>query len=142
MEKRENQKNFVNQRRRKFKELDHDIEDRIILAVRLRGDKNLTENQKVCLKLLKLKSVHDSVVFKATPTLVKCLKTCEPFITYGFPTRQVISELIHKRAFCKIANEYQPLKSNFIVEEHLGHLGLICLDDLVTEIYKSGKNIA
>jgi len=53
MERRATQKNFVNQRQRKHKDMDHDIEDRVILAVRLRGNKNLTENQKVSLKLLK-----------------------------------------------------------------------------------------
>lgn len=49
--------------------------------------------------------------------------------------------MIHKRAFCKVANEYQPLKSNILVEEHMGHLGMIVLEDLVTELFKSGKNI-
>jgi len=72
MERRETQKNFVNQRKRKYKELDHDIENRTILAIRLRGNKNITENQKVSLKLLKLKSVHDAVIFKATPGMIKC----------------------------------------------------------------------
>jgi hypothetical protein len=33
--------------------MDNDIENRVILAIRLRGNKNLTENQKVSLKLLK-----------------------------------------------------------------------------------------
>ena len=37
MEKRATQKNFVNQKKRKFKELDQDIDGKIILAIRLRG---------------------------------------------------------------------------------------------------------
>ena len=53
MERRATQKNFVNQRQRKHKDMDNDIENRVILAIRLRGNKNLTENQKVSLKLLK-----------------------------------------------------------------------------------------
>jgi len=71
MERRETQKNFVSQRKRKYMELTHDVENRTILAIRLRGPKNITENQKVSLKMLKLKSVHDAVVFKATPKMIK-----------------------------------------------------------------------
>jgi len=37
MEKRETQKNFVNQRKRKHKDLPDDVEGRIVLAIRLRG---------------------------------------------------------------------------------------------------------
>ena len=44
-----------------------------------------------------------------------------------------------KRGFCKLANEYIPLKSNAIVEEHLGHLGLICIDDIVNVLIKGTK---
>ena len=143
MERREIQKNFVNQKKRKFKNLDIDdeISNKIVLAVRLRGNKNQTEKQKVCHKLLKLKKVHDAVIFKASNNLIKSLKICEPFLTYGFPTREIISQMVHKRAYCKIANEYQPLKSNAIVEEHLAQFGLICIEDIVIELFKGGKNI-
>jgi len=38
-----------------------------------------------------------------------------------------------------VANEYVPIKSNAIVEEHLGSKGLICIDDLVTQLLKGGE---
>lgn len=48
--------------------------------------------------------------------------------------------MIERRGFCKIANEYIPIKSNAIVEEHLGHKGLICIDDIVTQLARGGDN--
>ena len=44
--------------------------------------------------------------------------------------------IIKKRGFCKVANEYVPINSNALVEEHLGDKGLICLNDLVTVLVK------
>lgn len=37
-----------------------------------------------------------------------------------------------------MANEYVPIKSNAIVEEQLGDRGLICIDDLVTQLVRGG----
>lgn len=55
------------------------------------------------------------------------------------PTRNILKLIIERRGFCKVANEYVPIKSNAIVEEHLGSKGLICIDDLVTQLLKGGE---
>lgn len=33
-----------------------------------------------------------------------------------------------------------PLTDNMLIEEHLGNYGIICLEDLIHEIYSAGKH--
>ena len=56
------------------------------------------------------------------------------------PTRQILKTIIERRGFCKISNDYIPIKSNAIVEEHLGEKGLICIDDLVNQLIRGGAH--
>lgn len=39
-----------------------------------------------------------------------------------------------------MANEYVPIKSNAIVEEQLGDKGMICIDDVVTQLIRGGEH--
>lgn len=54
------------------------------------------------------------------------------------PTRKVLKTIIERRGFCKVANVYVPIKSNALVEEQLGDKGLICVDDVVTQLLRGG----
>lgn len=80
---RAKQKNYVQQKKLGLKPLNEDIKGQVIIAVRLKGDKNLTDRQKILLKTLKLKRVHEAAVIKVTPKIEKIFRICEPFITYG-----------------------------------------------------------
>lgn len=91
------------------------------------------------MKLLKLKKNHEVSFIRVSAKTETALKVCEPFITFGYPNRNTVKNIITKRGFCKVANEYVPINSNALVEEHLGHLGLICIDDIVTILMKGGK---
>jgi large subunit ribosomal protein L7e len=52
----------------------------------------------------------------------------------------MLKTIIERRGFCKVANEYMPIKSNAIVEEQLGDKGLICVDDVVGQLIKGGEH--
>lgn len=80
---REKQKNYVNQKKRGHLTIDDNLKGQIIMAVRIKGDKNLSDRQKILLKTLKLKKVHEAAVIRIDPKIEKFLKICEPFITYG-----------------------------------------------------------
>lgn len=80
---RAKQKNYVQQKKRGMQPMNDDLKGQIIIAVRLKGDKNLSDRQKILLKTLKLKRVHEAAVIKVTPKVEKIFKICEPFITYG-----------------------------------------------------------
>ncbi|XP_072120771.1 60S ribosomal protein L7-like 1 isoform X2 [Mobula birostris] len=56
-----------------------------------------------------------------------------------FPNLKSIRELILKRGQAKVNKKRIPLTDNSIIEGHLGKCGLICLEDLICEIYTVGK---
>ncbi|GFH11454.1 uncharacterized protein HaLaN_06953 [Haematococcus lacustris] len=83
-----------------------------------------------------LNKVHPKIN-KATLGL---LKRVEPYIAFGYPNLKSVRELIYKRGFGKIAGNRVPLTDNKLIEENLGKYGIICMEDLVHEIYKVGPH--
>jgi len=68
------------------------------------------------------------------------LKRVEPYITFGYPTRRVISDLIYRRGYAKVNKQRIPLTSNEIVQQSLGRLGINSVEDLIHEINTCGPN--
>lgn len=68
------------------------------------------------------------------------LRRIEPLVTYGYPTRRTIKNLVYKRGYGKFNRQKIPLSSNEIVEQGLGEFGIKCMEDIVNEIYSFGKN--
>ena len=72
----------------------------------------------------------------------KMLHLVEPWVTYGVPSKQMVSELIHKRGYCKVDGKRTALSDNTIVEKVLGEKtegAVICVEDLIHEIYNVGE---
>ena len=68
------------------------------------------------------------------------LKRVENYVTFGIPSKQTINLLIYKRGRTFKEKEMIPLTTNQIVEDSLGDKNLICLEDLVEEIFTTGKS--
>merc|ERR1711916_201013 len=51
-----------------------------------------------------------------------------------------LRELIYKRGHGKIAQDRIPIRDNEVVEKGLGSCGIICVEDLIHEIYTVGPN--
>lgn len=68
------------------------------------------------------------------------LKIVEPFVTYGYPNLKTVRELVYKRGYGKVNKQRLPLSDNQIIEEHLGQYGIVCIEDLIHEIYTVGPN--
>ena len=66
------------------------------------------------------------------------LRVVEPWVTYGFPTRKTIREMIYKRGYGKLNRQRIPLSSNEVVEKGLGEHGIKCVEDLINEIHSFG----
>lgn len=62
------------------------------------------------------------------------LRIVEPFIAYGYPNLKSVRELIYKRGYGKINKQRIPLTDNAIIEESLGSLGIVCIEDLIHEV--------
>jgi 60S ribosomal protein uL30 len=67
-------------------------------------------------------------------------KRIEPYVAYGYPTRQTVSKLIYKRGFGKVGRSRIPLTDNAIIEQNLGKNGITCVEDLIEEVTSVGAN--
>jgi large subunit ribosomal protein L7e len=56
------------------------------------------------------------------------------------PLFQSVRNLIYKRGFGKINKQRLPLLDNAVVETGLGKHGIMCMEDLVHEIYTVGPH--
>merc|ERR1711976_1001111 len=68
------------------------------------------------------------------------LQYVEPYVTYGAPTLKTVNDLIYKRGFGKVNGQRIPLTDNIIA----GSLGekhdIICIEDLIHEIFTCGPH--
>lgn len=93
---------------------------------------------KKILQLLRLRQLHNGVFVRLTKPILNMLHIVEPYIAYGYPNLKTVRELIYKRGYAKINGQRIPLTDNSIIEKHLGKHGIVCMEDLVHEIYTSG----
>ena len=111
--------------------------------VRLRGTTDISRQQSLLLSKLNLRKINTAVFLKGTPANIRQLKKVENYITWGEPSKKLVSELIYKKLYGKVGEERVHIKSNAQVEEHIGG-DIICLEDIINEINNVGahfKNI-
>jgi len=68
------------------------------------------------------------------------LQTEEPQIAWGTPNLKSVRELVYKRGFVKVNGNRTPITTNDIIEKNLGKYGIICVEDLIHEIFTIGPN--
>jgi large subunit ribosomal protein L7e len=141
-EYREKQKNYNQYKKRLHKDLEllNIKENDLIFIIRIRGDKNLSDNQKKLFKILNLKKQHEGSIFVVDKNLKKSISCLENYIIYGFINKKNFKDLITKRGYLKYNNGLHPIKSNKLVEDVLGEKNIICVEDIVSEIFSKGEN--
>ena len=68
------------------------------------------------------------------------LQRVEPYVTFGYPSRKTISDLIYKRGFVKVNRARIPITDNLLIEQNLGKNNITCIEDLIEEIYQVGPH--
>jgi len=87
-------------------------------------------------------------IVATTKANLDLLRRCDAYVFYGVPTPEIVSTLVHKKAYLSVSNEDRkengdlptPLNNNAIVEDVLGEHGLICVEDLVEVLNKGRDN--
>jgi len=115
-------------------------ESKVILMVRIRGINNLSPPVRKILQLFRLRQLHNATLIRVNRATLNMIKKIEPYVTYGFPTRHTISNLVYKRGYGKINKQRIPITSNEVVEKVLGVNKIICVEDLITELYTVGPH--
>ncbi len=115
-------------------------EAKVLFIVRLKGINKIAPKIKTILRLLRLRQIHNGVFMKVNTATWQMLRRVEPFVTYGFPNRKTVSDLVYKRGFGKMNRSRIPLTDNFLIENSLGKYGITCIEDLIETIYTCGEN--
>ena len=68
------------------------------------------------------------------------LQRITAYVAYGYPTRSTISDLIYTRGSGRVGRSRIPLTNNLIVEQNLGKHNILCVEDLIEEIYTCGPH--
>ena len=68
------------------------------------------------------------------------LRLVEPYIAYGTPNLKSVKELIYKRGYGRIDKQRVALTDNKLIEVALGHLGIVCIEDIIHEIVTVGSS--
>ena len=115
-------------------------EAKVALVIRTRGIMKMRPTAKKILQLIRLRQINNGVFLVINKATENMLKRCSPQITFGYPNRKTIKELIYKRGFAKVNGSRIPLTDNEIIEKQLGKFGIICIEDLVHEIATCGPH--
>ena len=115
-------------------------EPKVAFAIRIRGLVGVPPKQRKILQLLRLRQINNGVFIKVNKATQNMLRLVEPYITYGYPSRKTIRELVYKRGFGKVNKQRVALTDNAIIEKSLGDKGLICVEDLIHELVTCGPN--
>jgi len=115
-------------------------EAKVVFAVRIRGINRMAPQSTKILQLLRLRQIHNGVFVKVNKASLIMLRLVENYITYGELTQKTVSDLIYKRGYGKVDKSRIPLSNNKIIEDALGKYGIICVEDLIHEIYTGGPH--
>ncbi|KAL8637460.1 MAG: hypothetical protein Q9228_005266 [Teloschistes exilis] len=115
-------------------------ENRLVFVVRIKGISKMAPKPRKTLQLLRLLQINNGVFVRITKATTEMLKIVEPYIAYGYPNLKTIRELVYKRGYGKIDKQRIPLTDNQLIEDHLGKYGIVCMEDLIHEIYTVGAN--
>ncbi|KAG3290429.1 RPL7-like, partial [Ictidomys tridecemlineatus] len=91
------------------------------------------------LQLLRLRQIFNGTFVKLNKASINMLRIVEPYIAWGYPNLKSVNELIYKRGYGKINKKGIALTDNALIAQSLGKYGIICMEDLIHEIYTVGK---
>merc|ERR1712159_394170 len=115
-----------------------DAEAKLAFVVRIRGLNDMHPKTKEILQIMRLRQMNMGVFMKVSKAATEMLKRVEPYLSYGYPNLKSVRELIYKRGYGKINKQRLALNDNAVIEKGLGAHGIMCMEDLVHEIYTVG----
>ncbi|XP_038293884.1 60S ribosomal protein L7-like [Canis lupus familiaris] len=111
-------------------------EPKLAFVIRIRGTNGVSPKVQKVLQLLHLRQIFSGTFVKLNKASVNMLRIVEP---WGYPNLKSVNELIYKRGYGKINKKRIALTDNTLIARCLGKYGIICMEDLIHEIYTVGK---
>merc|ERR1719411_23473 len=115
-------------------------EAKLAFVIRLRGVNNIPPKPRKIMQLMRLRQINNGVFIKLNKASKEMLRIAEPYITFGYPNLKTVRELIYKRGFGKVKGQRVAINDNSVIEQALGKYGIVCIEDLIHEIYTVGPH--
>ncbi|XP_076325899.1 ribosomal protein L7 isoform X2 [Tachypleus tridentatus] len=115
-------------------------EAKLAFVIRIRGINGVSPKPRKILQLFRLRQINNGVFVKLNKATINMLRIIEPYIAWGYPNLKSVRELCYKRGFGRIDRRRIPITENSIIEKCLGKYGIMCMEDLIHEIYTIGPN--
>ena len=113
-------------------------ESKLAFVIRIRGINGVDPKTRKILQLLRLRQIHNGTFVRLNKATIKMLRLVEPFVAYGYPNLKSVRELIYKRGFVNVEHQKKPITDNSIVQNSLGKHDVICVEDMIHQIYTVG----
>jgi len=114
-------------------------EPKLIFVVRIRGIIGVPPKVRKILQLFRLLQINNGVFLRVNKPIMNMLRQVQHYVAYGYPNVKTVRELLLKRGYLKINQDRIPITNNEMIEKRLGKYGIICVEDLVHEIFTVGR---
>ncbi|KAH0790246.1 60S ribosomal protein L7-2 [Histomonas meleagridis] len=115
-------------------------EAKVALVIRIRGLNGIDPRTRKILQLFRLRQRLNAVFIRINKATLEMLKRVESYVAYGYPSPEVVRQLIFKRGYANVNGQRLPLSTNDIVYATLGKFGIESVEDVAHEIYTCGPN--
>ncbi|KAI1717360.1 ribosomal protein l30p/L7e domain-containing protein [Ditylenchus destructor] len=115
-------------------------EPKLAFVVRIRGVNKIHPRPRKVLQLLRLRQINNGVFVKLNKATIQMLRIADPYIAWGYPSQKTLRQLVYKRGFAKSNGQRIAITDNTIVENHLGKYDIICVEDIIHEIFTVGPH--
>ena len=89
---------------------------------------------------LNLKQLNNAIILFYNKDNFKMVKLIESYVTWGFINKYMIEDLLRKRGSVTFGNNEPNELDNVDIENALGKLGIVCIEDIIFELTKETKN--
>jgi large subunit ribosomal protein L7e len=115
-------------------------EPKVAVLIRIKGINAVAPKVKKVLQLFRLRQINNAVFVKINKATLNMIRLIEPYIAWGYPTQKTVSEMCYKRGHGKVNKSRIRLQHNGPIVEVLGDKGIICIEDVIHEIFTCGEN--
>eukprot|EP01120_Amphizonella_sp_Union-15-10_P006254 TRINITY_DN1972_c0_g1_i1.p1 TRINITY_DN1972_c0_g1~~TRINITY_DN1972_c0_g1_i1.p1 ORF type:complete len:257 (+),score=45.01 TRINITY_DN1972_c0_g1_i1:134-904(+) len=115
-------------------------EPKLAIVVRIKGIQKVAPKPRKTLQLLRLIQLHNARFVKLNGATLEMLRIVEPLVMWGYPNLKTVRELIYKRGFAKVKGQRLPIADNAVIKANLGKYNIICIEDLIHEIFTVGPH--
>jgi len=111
---------------------------KMVLVIRIRTADGIGKMAIRAMRQLRVMNMYHAAFVRYDDKTHRMLKTAEPYITWGEVDVRTIRDLLTKRGFAVVDGKRMILNSNTAVEDALGSIDMIAIEDLIKELVSVG----